>query len=248
MGRSGRKRNLSNNGKGNLSNPDQDAHSASPEKPSPERPSGDTDLGDARDTPSGVNQGDDSPATALGMSPHQADLFTDTPAQAPVIGPKSRKNRNTARPVIPGLEDPSQTTQKSGVNSAERKGSPVPKVANLDEQPANFIPEDVSIRMVRRVVVFCGIPTFLGLSSFGLNLYLITHDVVALPSYFTLVETAVLFGLGFVGITYGVLSASWDTEPGSLLGFREFSTNLGNMKSQWQAQSRAKQAERDEEE
>ena len=239
MGRSGRKKNLSSNGKGNLSNPRQDAHSDSPETPS-----GDTNLGD--NSPAGHDndqQGNDSLATALGMPPDQADLFADTPAPAPVIGSKSRKNRNTPRPVIPGLEDPSQSTQKSGAS----KGSSVSKMSNLDDQPANFIPEDVSIRMVRRVVVFCGIPTFLGLSSFGLNLYLITHDVVALPSYFTLVETAVLFGLGFIGITYGVLSASWETEPGSLLGLREFSTNLGNMKSQWQAQSKAKQAERNAE-
>ncbi|NJL99561.1 MAG: DUF3464 family protein [Synechococcaceae cyanobacterium SM2_3_2] len=240
MGRSGRKKNLSNNlsnnGKGNLSNSSRDAHAAATEKPSLDTNSSDNES----------HQGDPLSKTALGLPPHQADLFADPPAQAPVIGSKSRKNRNTSRPVIPGLEAPSQTTQKAGASSAGKKGSPVLKVANLEEQPANFIPEDVSIRMVRRVVVFCGIPTFLGLSSFGLNLYLITHDVVALPSYFTLVETAVLFGLGFVGITYGVLSASWDTEPGSLLGFREFSTNLGNMKSQWQSQSRLKQADRHE--
>lgn len=100
--------------------------------------------------------------------------------------------------------------------------------------------------MVRRVVLFCGIPTFLGLSSFGINYYLITRDIVVLPSYFTLVETGALFGLGFVGITYGVLSASWDSEPGSRLGLSEFRTNLGNMIHQWQEQAKAKRNRQDD--
>lgn len=100
--------------------------------------------------------------------------------------------------------------------------------------------------MVRRVVLFCGIPTFLGLSSFGINYYLITRDIVVLPSYFTLVETGALFGLGFVGITYGVLSASWDSEPGSVLGLSEFRANLGNMIHQWQEQAKAKRSQQDD--
>jgi hypothetical protein len=42
-----------------------------------------------------------------------------------------------------------------------------------------------------------------------------------------------LFGLGFLGISYGVFSASWDPEPGSLLGIGEFRRNLGNIIQQW---------------
>jgi hypothetical protein len=43
-----------------------------------------------------------------------------------------------------------------------------------------------------------------------------------------------VFGLGVLGITYGVLSASWDVErPGTLLGFGEFSTNWGRMVEGW---------------
>jgi hypothetical protein len=82
--------------------------------------------------------------------------------------------------------------------------------------------------MVRRVLVFCGIPSGIGLSSFFVNYYLLVNHVVALPSYFTLIESLAFFGLGFLGISYGVLSASWDPEPGSLLGVGEFRRNLGN--------------------
>jgi Photosynthesis affected mutant 68 len=43
-----------------------------------------------------------------------------------------------------------------------------------------------------------------------------------------------LFGLGVLGITYGVLSASWDEErSGSLLGVGEFRTNWGRMVGAW---------------
>ncbi len=89
--------------------------------------------------------------------------------------------------------------------------------------------------MVRRMAVFCGIPSGLGLSSFFVNYYLLVNHVVALPSYFTLVESLTLFGLGFLGISYGVFSASWDPEPGSLLGIREFRRNLSNTLKQWRA-------------
>lgn len=96
--------------------------------------------------------------------------------------------------------------------------------------------------MLRRVALFCGIPSFLGLGSFVLNYFLITGDVVDLPAYFTLVETLVFFGLGFVGISYGVLSASWEPYPGSALGVSEFRTNLGNMIQQWRDYSAQKRS------
>lgn len=95
------------------------------------------------------------------------------------------------------------------------------------------IPPEVSRRMVRRILVFSGIPSGLGLSSFFINYYLLTNHVVALPPYFTLVESLTLFGLGFLGISYGVFSASWDPNPGSLLGIGEFRRNLGNVIQHW---------------
>jgi hypothetical protein len=44
------------------------------------------------------------------------------------------------------------------------------------------------------------------------------------------------FGLGVLGLSYGVLSASWDEEiPGTKLGWQEFTTNLGRMTSAWRS-------------
>ncbi|MFM7408474.1 MAG: PAM68 family protein [Cuspidothrix sp.] len=96
------------------------------------------------------------------------------------------------------------------------------------------IPEVVSQRMIRRVACFCGIPTFLGIASLVISYLLVTLAHVQLPPIAVLLVNMGLFGLGVLGITYGVLSASWDEErPGTLLGADEFGTNWGRMAEIW---------------
>ncbi|MEI6443470.1 MAG: PAM68 family protein [Nostocales cyanobacterium ELA583] len=96
------------------------------------------------------------------------------------------------------------------------------------------IPEVVSQRMIRRVAGFCGIPTVLGISSLVVSYLLVTFAHIQLPPIAVLLVNMGLFGLGVVGITYGVLSASWDEEnPGTLLGADEFSINWGRMTEVW---------------
>jgi hypothetical protein len=44
------------------------------------------------------------------------------------------------------------------------------------------------------------------------------------------------FGLGVLGLSYGVLSASWDEdEPGTKFGWQEFKTNFGRMTAAWRS-------------
>ena len=51
---------------------------------------------------------------------------------------------------------------------------------------------------------------------------------VELPTGTVFAVTGLSFGLGLLGISYGVLSASWDeNEEGSLLGIDEFKQNAG---------------------
>lgn len=96
------------------------------------------------------------------------------------------------------------------------------------------IPEVVSQRMIRRVAAFCGIPTFLGIASLVVSYLLVTLAHIQLPPIAVLLVNMGLFGLGVVGITYGVLSASWDEErPGNMIGLDEFSTNWGRMAEVW---------------
>ncbi len=120
---------------------------------------------------------------------------------------------------------------------------PVIKTQETQEKPQQqrryskqemAIPEVVSQRMMRRVAGFCGIPTALGISSLIVSYLLVTLANVQLPPIAVLLVNMGLFGLGVVGITYGVLSASWDEEtPGTFLGFDEFSTNWGRMAEVW---------------
>lgn len=102
------------------------------------------------------------------------------------------------------------------------------------EAPSNYIPPEVSQRMVRRVAILAGIPSVLGVSAFFINYYLLVQKIVELPTWVTAAETLALFGLGFVGISYGVLSASWEpSTAGSWLGFAEFRFNLSVLIQQW---------------
>ncbi|MBD2436386.1 PAM68 family protein [Nostoc sp. FACHB-110] len=96
------------------------------------------------------------------------------------------------------------------------------------------IPKVVSQRMIRRVAVFCGGPTALGIATLVVSYLLATQARIQLPPLLVLLVNMGLFGLGVLGITYGVLSASWDeAQAGSLLGLSEFGTNWGRMVAVW---------------
>ncbi|RCJ30920.1 hypothetical protein A6770_20575 [Nostoc minutum NIES-26] len=96
------------------------------------------------------------------------------------------------------------------------------------------IPQVVSQRMIRRVAGFCGVPTALGIVTLVASYLLTIYSDITLPPIAVLLVNMGFFGLGVLGITYGVLSASWDEErAGSLLGLGEFSTNWGRMVAVW---------------
>lgn len=96
------------------------------------------------------------------------------------------------------------------------------------------IPPVVSQRMIRRVAAFCGIPTALGITTLVVSYLLASFTDIQLPPIAVLLVNMAFFGLGVLGITYGVLSASWDEEKsGTLLGLGEFGTNWGRMVEVW---------------
>lgn len=132
---------------------------------------------------------------------------------------------------------------------AKAKNQPVVKAKvsqKLEKPPFTkeemAIPEVVSKRMIRRVAAFCGIPTALGLLTLVGSYLLITLAKVQLPPIAVLLVNMGLFGIGVIGITYGVLSASWDEDRvGGLFGFSEFTTNWGRMVDTWR-ETRQKKA------
>ncbi|MBW4645812.1 MAG: PAM68 family protein [Goleter apudmare HA4340-LM2] len=113
---------------------------------------------------------------------------------------------------------------------SEQKASKQPPFAKQEMA----IPPVVSQRMVRRVAGFCGIPTALGITTLVASYLLAVYGDINLPPIAVLLVNMGFFGLGVLGITYGVLSASWDEERvGSLLGLSEFRTNWGRMVAVW---------------
>ncbi|MEM8715082.1 MAG: PAM68 family protein [Cyanobacteria bacterium P01_G01_bin.4] len=157
-------------------------------------------------------------------------------------GPSGAGNASKPLPF-----DVSQQSSGPAVEGEAKSAKAAASAASDRDRPSNFIPEEVSKRMVRRASWLAGVPTTLGMSAFFVNYYLLVNHIFELPTWFTYAETLALFGLGFVGLTYGVLSASWEPErEGGLMGLSEFQFNTKVLFQQWREygqQKRQQQAE-----
>ena len=76
------------------------------------------------------------------------------------------------------------------------------------------IPRYVADRMARRVAVFTGLPTVAGMGVFVGSYLLITKGIADIAPGLTLAGSGFFFLLGLVGLSFGVLSSSWDQQPG----------------------------------
>ncbi|KAI7843214.1 hypothetical protein COHA_003194 [Chlorella ohadii] len=89
------------------------------------------------------------------------------------------------------------------------------------------VPEVVTDRMLKRVILFMGVPVFGGILLFPFFYYLKVKAGVDLPNWVAYLTSSITFGGGLLGITYGIMSASWDPRrEGTLLGWTEFQANL----------------------
>jgi Photosynthesis affected mutant 68 len=139
--------------------------------------------------------------------------------------PKTKRQKPAkakAQPVV----KPESSNLKEG-NVKEGKNPPYTK-----EEMA--IPKVISDRMIRRVAYFSGIPTALGITTLVASYLLVAFAGIKLPPIAVLLLNMGFFGLGVVGITYGVLSTSWEIDrTGTLFGLGEFTTNWGRMVEGW---------------
>ncbi len=106
---------------------------------------------------------------------------------------------------------------------------PVPTPAKAPRQ--QVIPDAVANRMVRRLAIATGTPTVLGMGVFVASYLLVSRGVLDIPPGLTLVGSGAFFLLGLLGLSYGVLSASWEDAPGSLLGFEQIGVNIGRVRA-----------------
>ena len=97
------------------------------------------------------------------------------------------------------------------------------------------IPEAVSRRMARRIGLSTGLPTLLGMLVFVASYFLVSRRLIDIPPVVTLGLSGGFFLLGLIGLSYGVLSASWEDAPGSLLGLEQIGLNLNRLKASLKA-------------
>lgn len=143
-----------------------------------------------------------------------ADRLPFEPARKKADKPKATS------PSAPGK------AEKSAKKSASRSTS----------QQSTAIPEVVSRRMARRMAIFCGIPTTFGMLTFIVSYLVVTQGWFKLPTVAVLLTSMGFFGLGVLGLSYGIFSASWDEDRvGSLWGAEEFSTNFGRTIDAWKS-------------
>mmetsp|Transcript_50487 Transcript_50487/g.163589 ORF Transcript_50487/g.163589 Transcript_50487/m.163589 type:complete len:264 (-) Transcript_50487:189-980(-) len=96
---------------------------------------------------------------------------------------------------------------------------------------AGVMPEVVSNRMLSRVVPFAGLPVFGAFLVFVGAYYANTQLDLDVPPQVIAYATQACFALSFAGITWGVLSTSWDEETeGSLLGSEQVGRNVAMMR------------------
>eukprot|EP00238_Polyblepharides_amylifera_P004088 CAMPEP_0196590742 /NCGR_PEP_ID=MMETSP1081-20130531/67405_1 /TAXON_ID=36882 /ORGANISM="Pyramimonas amylifera, Strain CCMP720" /LENGTH=169 /DNA_ID=CAMNT_0041913925 /DNA_START=173 /DNA_END=682 /DNA_ORIENTATION=- len=91
------------------------------------------------------------------------------------------------------------------------------------------VPEVVSNRMIGRISVFAGIPLLSGAVIFPLFYYfkVLADPPIDIPNWVATAATLFSTGGAAVGISYGILSSSWNpAQRGSALGFTEIRQNF----------------------
>ncbi|KAK4537943.1 hypothetical protein CDCA_CDCA15G3968 [Cyanidium caldarium] len=86
--------------------------------------------------------------------------------------------------------------------------------ATRNEAAPGTLPPVVADRMLRRMLAFGGVPFGAGIGAFAVFFVLrYRFDTVTLPGLVGY-TTLGMFGLALLGLTYGIMSASWDADRG----------------------------------
>ena len=118
-------------------------------------------------------------------------------------------------------------TEKLAFENLEKKSKTVP----TSKPSTNGIPKYVADRMARRIFFAAGIPTIMGMSVFVVSYIIVTRNIAEIPPSSTIAISALFFLLGLAGLSFGILSASWDREPGSFFGIENIPMNIKRAKA-----------------
>ena len=121
--------------------------------------------------------------------------------------------------------------KKLSEGSAFRKIEKKSPVINTSSKQAIGIPKYVADRMAKRILFTAGIPTIMGMSVFVVSYIVVTRNIAEIPPSSTIAISALFFLLGLGGLSFGILSASWDKEPGSFFGIENIPLNIQRAKA-----------------
>ena len=131
-------------------------------------------------------------------------------------------------------------SKKKNINKRKKKLSDKIVFENIEKNihsstpkstKSTGIPKYVADRMARRIFFTAGIPTFLGMSVFVVSYIIVTKNIAEIPPSSTIAISALFFLLGLGGLSFGILSASWDKEPGSFFGIENIPMNIDRAKA-----------------
>ena len=119
---------------------------------------------------------------------------------------------------------------RTGFSSNNSTPKIVTKKSSKNTSKNSGIPSYVANRMARRIAFTTGFPTLAGMGVFIGSYFLISKGIADISPTLTLVSSALCFLVGLLGLSYGILSASWDINPGSFFGFENIKPNINRMR------------------
>ncbi len=147
------------------------------------------------------------------------------------------KESRVSIPFEPSSNKQSKTAKKKGTPIINPK-TPQPKMAT---ESSGYIPEIVSQRMIKRALVFCGIPVLSGMSIFIIGYFAMIKHWFPVSNTVVLLTSMGCLGLSVIGLSYGILSACWEEDSnskGSLLGWAECKLNFDRMLQAYRSSQR----------
>ncbi|MCY7322139.1 MAG: PAM68 family protein [Phormidesmis sp. CAN_BIN36] len=146
-------------------------------------------------------------------------------------------NKKPKREKPPSVSTPSKIEKEAQPSDREAA-----KKSQRSSRDSGTIPEVVSKRMARRMALFCGIPSTLGMLTFIASYLLLVKAGIKLPNVAVVLVSMGFLGLGVLGLSYGLISASWDEERvGTRVGLEEFNLNLKRLTDAWKSARQKKE-------
>ena len=144
------------------------------------------------------------------------------------------------------LKPKSFAKEESELGSNSEK-SIVPKKStsrkNQKSSPKYGIPKAVANRMARRVAITTGIPTISGMGVFVVSYLIVSKGILDIAPAITLLTSAACFLLGLLGLSFGILSSSWEVSQGSFLGLENIRPNIGRVKEAFKSMNKSQNKE-----